>query len=93
MALRTWERDVEAGGSLMAAALAFRTFLWTLPAILFVVGLLGFTVDDNDPGADGGSIRGYTLATVEQAASHAHHTADGFSSSSAGSCCSASPTP
>lgn len=74
IALRTWERDVEAGGSLMAAALAFRTFLWTLPATLFVVGLLGFTVDDNAAASDDGGIRGYTLATVEQAASQAHHS-------------------
>src|SRR3954447_4546913 len=51
VALRTWERDVEAGGSLMAAALAFRTFLWTLPATLFTIGVLGFTVDD-DPRSD-----------------------------------------
>lgn len=72
MALRTWERDVEAGGSLMAAALAFRLFLWTLPATVFVVGLLGFTVDDTQ--ADSTGLRGYTLATVEQAASQAHHS-------------------
>ena len=74
VALRTWERDVEAGGSLMAAALAFRTFLWTLPATLFLVGLLGFTVDDNDTATDDNGIRGYTMATVEQAASQAHHS-------------------
>lgn len=72
MALRTWERDVEAGGSLMAAALAFRLFLWTLPATVFLVGLLGFTVDDHQ--ADSTALRGYTLATVEQAASQAHHS-------------------
>jgi uncharacterized BrkB/YihY/UPF0761 family membrane protein len=72
MALRTWERDVEAGGSLMAAALAFRLFLWTLPATVFLVGLLGFTVDDSQIEATG--IRGYTLATVEAAATQAHHS-------------------
>jgi uncharacterized BrkB/YihY/UPF0761 family membrane protein len=72
MALRTWERDVEAGGSLMAAALAFRLFLWTLPATVFLVGLLGFTVDDTVVEANG--IRGYTLATVEQAATQAHQS-------------------
>ena len=74
VALRTWERDVEAGGSLMAAALAFRLFLWTLPAALFTVGLLGFTVDENDPGANSDGIRGYTMATVQQAASQAHRS-------------------
>jgi uncharacterized BrkB/YihY/UPF0761 family membrane protein len=72
MALRTWERDVEAGGSLMAAALAFRLFLWTLPATVFLVGLLGFTVDDTQVEPSG--LRGYTLATVEQAATQAHHS-------------------
>ncbi len=74
VALRTWERDVEAGGSLMAAALAFRLFLWTLPAALFTVGLLGFTIDESDPGTDSPSIRGYTMATVEQAAAQAHRS-------------------
>jgi membrane protein len=74
VALRTWERDVEAGGSLMAAALAFRTFLWSLPATLFTVGLLGFTVNESDPRAEGNVIRGYTLATVEQAAAEAHRS-------------------
>ncbi|HEU5000092.1 MAG TPA: YhjD/YihY/BrkB family envelope integrity protein [Lapillicoccus sp.] len=72
MALRTWERDVEAGGSLMAAALAFRLFLWTLPATVFLVGLLGFTVDDTQVETVG--LRGYALATVEQAATQAHHS-------------------
>jgi uncharacterized BrkB/YihY/UPF0761 family membrane protein len=74
VALRTWERDVEAGGSLMAAALAFRLFLWTLPAALFSVGLLGFTIDESHPGTDSPSIRGYTMATVEQAAAQAHRS-------------------
>ncbi len=74
VALRTWERDVETGGSLMAAALAFRLFLWTLPAALFTVGLLGFTVDENAPAAISDGIRGYTMATVEQAASQAHRS-------------------
>ncbi len=74
VALRTWERDVETGGSLMAAALAFRTFLWTLPATLFTIGLLGFTVDENDPGSDRSALRGYTMETVEQAVSQAHRS-------------------
>jgi uncharacterized BrkB/YihY/UPF0761 family membrane protein len=74
VALRTWERDVEAGGSLMAAALAFRLFLWTLPAALFTVGLLGFTFDENDPGADIEGVKGYTMATVQQAAAQAHRS-------------------
>ena len=74
LALRTWERDVEAGGSLMAAALAFRLFLWTLPATLFMVGLLGFTIDANDSGGVNAGLRGYTVATVEQAASQAQRS-------------------
>jgi membrane protein len=74
VALRTWERDVEAGGSLMAPALAFRTFLWTLPATLFTVGLLGFTVDDDDAERNVSGIRGFTLSTVEQAAVEAHRS-------------------
>jgi uncharacterized BrkB/YihY/UPF0761 family membrane protein len=73
VALRTWERDVEAGGSLMAAALAFRTFLWTLPATLFTIGALGFTVDD-DPRSDRSGLRGYTMDTVQQAVAQAHRS-------------------
>jgi uncharacterized BrkB/YihY/UPF0761 family membrane protein len=73
VALRTWERDVEAGGSLMAAALAFRTFLWTLPATLFTIGVLGFTVDD-DPRWDRSGLRGYAMETVQQAVTQAHRS-------------------
>jgi uncharacterized BrkB/YihY/UPF0761 family membrane protein len=73
VALRTWERDVEAGGSLMAAALAFRTFLWTLPATLFTIGVLGFTVDD-DARSDRSGLRGYTMDTVQQAVVQAHRS-------------------
>lgn len=37
---RTWRRDQEAAGSVMAAAVAYRLFIWILPlSLLFVVGV------------------------------------------------------
>ena len=38
--------DRNTGGALLAGALAFRLFLWLLPAGLVVVALLGFTSAD-----------------------------------------------
>ena len=55
----------------MAAALAFRLFLWTLPATLVTVGLLGFTVDD-DASEQPTGLGAYTLTTIEQPAAQAH---------------------
>ncbi len=42
LAMRLWERDTQIGGSLLAAAVAFRFFLFQLPLLLLVVGGLGF---------------------------------------------------
>ncbi|TWP49453.1 hypothetical protein FKR81_23140 [Lentzea tibetensis] len=36
-------RDVEAGGTLLAGALAFRLFIWLLPCGLLLAAVLGFT--------------------------------------------------
>ncbi len=50
-ALSVHEHDRLVGGSLMAGALAFRLFLWMLPAALLVVAELGFlsSVSDSAP--------------------------------------------
>lgn len=37
-------RDIEAGGTLLAGALAFRLFIWLLPCCLLVTAALGFGV-------------------------------------------------
>lgn len=42
VAFRIYERDRDVGGGLMAGALAFRLFLWLLPAALLAVAALGF---------------------------------------------------
>jgi uncharacterized BrkB/YihY/UPF0761 family membrane protein len=41
--LHAWERDRDHGGGLLAGGLAYRIFLWQLPAAVFVVCLLGET--------------------------------------------------
>jgi uncharacterized BrkB/YihY/UPF0761 family membrane protein len=41
-AFGTWELDRNAGGSLLAAAIAYRLFLWLLPVSLILVAGLGF---------------------------------------------------
>lgn len=41
LALRWYERDREAAGTVVGSALAFRLFLFFIPLLLFVVGLTG----------------------------------------------------
>src|SRR6478735_73167 len=38
--------DRDTGGALLAGALAFRLFLWLLPAVLVIVALFGFSSPD-----------------------------------------------
>jgi uncharacterized BrkB/YihY/UPF0761 family membrane protein len=45
LALRLYERDREAAGTVIGGALAFQLFLFFVPMLLFVVGLLGFLSD------------------------------------------------
>jgi len=64
--------DRDTGGALLAGALAFRLFLWLLPAGLVVVALLGFTNADQVHGdLTGAGLGGFTAATIAQAASQA----------------------
>ncbi len=52
IAFTAYEHDRDAGGSLLAGAIAYRMFLWTLPVALVVVGGLGFLSSESadDPG-------------------------------------------
>jgi uncharacterized BrkB/YihY/UPF0761 family membrane protein len=52
VAFTAYEHDRDAGGSLLAGAIAYRMFLWTLPVALVAVGGLGFlsSVNPSDPG-------------------------------------------
>ncbi|MGE5225781.1 MAG: YhjD/YihY/BrkB family envelope integrity protein, partial [Planctomycetaceae bacterium] len=45
LVLHAWERDRDHGGGLLAGGLAYRLFLWQLPAAVFVVCLLGEVAD------------------------------------------------
>lgn len=64
--------DRNTGGALLAGALAFRLFLWLLPAGLVVVALLGFTsADQVHADLTGVGLGGFTAATIAQAASQA----------------------
>ena len=65
--------DRISGGPLLAGALAFRLFLWLLPACLVVVGLLGFAT----PGSAGEAtsemgLGGATASTIATATAQAH---------------------
>jgi uncharacterized BrkB/YihY/UPF0761 family membrane protein len=47
IAFTAYEHDRDAGGSLLAGAIAYRMFLWILPLALVVVGGLGFLSADS----------------------------------------------
>jgi len=53
VALDAWDRDRLLGGPLLAGGVAYRVFLWQLPAALLMVGLLGLAADAGaEPPAD-----------------------------------------
>ncbi|MGZ4436011.1 MAG: YhjD/YihY/BrkB family envelope integrity protein [Oryzihumus sp.] len=67
------DHDRVTGGPLLAGALAFRLFLWILPACLVVVGSLGFF----SPGATQGfakhaGLGGFAASTIETATLQSH---------------------
>jgi uncharacterized BrkB/YihY/UPF0761 family membrane protein len=59
LGLRLYERDRAAAGSVVSSAIAFRLFLFFVPLLLFVVGIVGFfanvvtTKDVDDAGITG----------------------------------------
>jgi len=65
--------DRIAGGPLLAGALAFRLFLWLLPACLVLVGLLGFAEPGSARGATADiGLGGTTATTIATATAQAH---------------------
>ncbi|OLF12371.1 hypothetical protein BLA60_10425 [Actinophytocola xinjiangensis] len=67
-------RDLAAGGSLLAAALAFRLFVWLLPCCLLMTAILGFTASGGYPIAEVARDRGlgpFTVSALDQVASQA----------------------
>lgn len=73
IALSVGERDRETAGGLLGAALAFRIFLWLLPAILVIAGGLGFVAPDHaDADAKSLGLSGFAAGQIRQASAQAH---------------------
>ena len=64
---RTLRRDAEIGGSVLAAALAYRIFIWLLPLALVLVLGLGWAADSSDVLHETG-LGGYVASSVASAA-------------------------
>jgi uncharacterized BrkB/YihY/UPF0761 family membrane protein len=67
--IRVWERDGVAAGNLLGSALAFRLFLFFLPLVLFVVGLVGVAASliDAEMMIETASVSGALAAQVHSA--------------------------
>ena len=63
IAFTAYEHDRDAGGSLLAGAIAYRMFLWTLPVALVLVGGLGFLSSDN-PDYPGKAVRYVGIGSI-----------------------------
>src|SRR6478736_9741332 len=60
--------DRDTGGALLAGALAFRLFLWLLPAGLVVVAVLGFSsAEQVRSDLTGAGLGGFMASTIAQA--------------------------
>lgn len=67
------DHDRVAGGPLLAGALAFRLFLWLLPACLVVVGCLGFFAPGSTQHLTSeAALGGFAASTIETATKQAH---------------------
>jgi uncharacterized BrkB/YihY/UPF0761 family membrane protein len=68
-------RDNNVGGNLMACAVAYRLFVWLLPASLIVAACLGFLrTDRNEPAEVAGrfGLSAYVASSVTEASEQAH---------------------
>jgi uncharacterized BrkB/YihY/UPF0761 family membrane protein len=73
LALSLGERDRQTAGGLLGAALAFRIFLWLLPAILVVAGGLGFVPADRaDADARSLGLSEFATEQIRQASAQSH---------------------
>ncbi|WP_083707227.1 YhjD/YihY/BrkB family envelope integrity protein [Intrasporangium flavum] len=65
--------DRDTGGALLAGALAFRLFLWLLPAALVIVALFGFSSPEQvRSGVTEAGLGGFMASTISQATAQAH---------------------
>jgi uncharacterized BrkB/YihY/UPF0761 family membrane protein len=73
--LEAYERDRDRGGGLLAGGLAYRIFLWELPAVLFVVALFGTIASaagsTPDEAARQSGLSGAIATTISQAVTQA----------------------
>lgn len=63
LALRLYEKDSGIGGGMLAGAIAFRLFLWSLPAALLVVAVLGME-SANGYGSPSESVRAIGITSI-----------------------------
>lgn len=77
-ALTTVEQDRDRGGALLAGAIAFRMFLWLLPAGLVFVAGLGFAASYGDSAATtvahNAGLASVAAKSIQEAADQADHT-------------------
>jgi uncharacterized BrkB/YihY/UPF0761 family membrane protein len=79
LAVRAWERDRDRAGALIAGGLAYRIFLWQIPAALFIVAIVGALSVSTD--ADAGEVARSTGMTAAVAAVIAQGAEDAGTSS------------
>lgn len=70
--VRTRDRDIS--GRLLAAALAFRIFLWLLPCTLLVVAVLGFGAGHEREVAGKAGLSPLTASLLDQVGNQAHQS-------------------
>lgn len=67
------KEDRDTGGALLAGALAFRLFMWLLPAGLLTVAVLGFSSPDEvRRDMTGAGLGGFAASTIAEATAQAH---------------------
>ena len=78
VALTAVERDRDRGGALLSGAIAFRMFLWLLPAGLVFVAGLGFAASYSDSAATtvakNSGLASIAAKSIQDAADQANHT-------------------
>jgi uncharacterized BrkB/YihY/UPF0761 family membrane protein len=75
VALRIYHRDRESAGTVVSSALAFRLFLFFVPLLLFLVGVLGFLANQIDEGdVESTGITGGVARQINTALAQPHST-------------------
>ena len=74
LALRVAEHDKETAGGVISGAVAFRLFLWLLPAALVITAILGFHSDSAEDEAKSVGLGAFAADTIGEAAEQAHRS-------------------